>query len=93
MAAYGFMHGVMNTDNFSMAGLTIDYGPFAFMDYFEKNSICNHTDDQGRYSYNNQPYVARWNLMVLANALGVIIDKKKAIEYLNSFYPNMKMYI
>ena len=47
---YGFQHGVMNTDNFSVAGLTIDYGPFAFMDYFEKNSICNHTDEEGRYS-------------------------------------------
>ena len=54
---YGFMHGVMNTDNFSMAGLTIDYGPYAFMDYFDKNCICNHTDQEGRYSYNNQPYV------------------------------------
>ena len=45
----------MNTDNFSIAGLTIDYG-LHFMDYFEKNSICNHTDVEGRYSYNNQPF-------------------------------------
>lgn len=85
--AYGFMHGVLNTDNFSMTGLTIDYGPYAFMDYFDKNCICNHTDSEGRYSYNNQPYVARWNLMVLANAMGSIIDEEKAIEYLHAFLP------
>ena len=82
---YGFQHGVMNTDNFSVAGLTIDYGPFAFMDYFEKNSICNHTDEEGRYSYNNQPYVARWNLLVLANALGEICDENKLKDYMKTF--------
>jgi len=85
--AYGFMHGVMNTDNFSMAGVTIDYGPYAFMDYFEKNCICNHTDSEGRYSYNNQPYVARWNLAVLANAMSELIDEEKAMEYLHAFLP------
>jgi len=84
---YGFMHGVMNTDNFSMAGLTIDYGPYAFMDYFDKNCICNHTDSGGRYSYNNQPYVARWNLAVLANALGSIVNSEKLLEYLHTFMP------
>jgi len=83
--AYGFMHGVMNTDNFSIAGLTIDYGPFAFMDNFEKYCICNHTDTQGRYSYNNQPYVAKWNLEVLAYSLGKICDFGKLIEYLETF--------
>jgi uncharacterized protein YdiU (UPF0061 family) len=85
--AYGFMHGVMNTDNFSMAGLTIDYGPYAFMDYFEKNCICNHTDDEGRYSYNNQPSIARWNLLVLAEALEAITNKENLLEYVNSFFP------
>ncbi len=84
---YGFMHGVMNTDNFSMAGLTIDYGPFAFMDYFDKNCICNHTDSEGRYSYNNQPYVARWNLMVLAQALSEIANLEKMQDYLHAFLP------
>ncbi len=84
---YGFQHGVMNSDNFSMAGLTIDYGPFAFMDYFEKNCICNHTDEQGRYSYNNQPYVARWNLMVLAKAMGEICEEEKLLEYLKNYLP------
>ena len=85
--AYGFMHGVMNTDNFSMAGLTIDYGPYAFMDYFEKHCICNHTDAEGRYSYNNQPFVARWNLQVLAYALDKIVPKEKLLEYINTFMP------
>ena len=85
--AYGFQHGVINTDNFSMAGLTIDYGPFAFMDYFEKHCICNHTDAEGRYSYNNQPYVARWNLEVLAHAMNELVPKEKLLEYLNTFFP------
>ncbi|QEP33801.1 YdiU family protein [Malaciobacter pacificus] len=84
-SVYGFQHGVMNTDNFSVAGLTIDYGPFAFMDYFEKNSICNHTDSEGRYSYNNQPFVARWNLAVLANCLEKICDSEKLNSYLETF--------
>jgi len=84
---YGFMHGVMNTDNFSMAGITIDYGPYAFMDYFDKNCICNHSDGEGRYSYNNQPYVARWNLIVLAHALKQICDVDKLLEYMKTFLP------
>ena len=82
---YGFMHGVMNTDNMSMAGLTIDYGPFAFMDYFDKHNICNHTDTQGRYSYNNQPYIAKWNLNVLIDSLESICDVSKLKEYLKTF--------
>tara|TARA_R110002050_G_scaffold225089_3_gene360966 strand:- start:19 stop:1476 length:1458 start_codon:yes stop_codon:yes gene_type:complete len=84
--AYGFMHGVMNTDNFSMAGLSIDYGPFAFMDYFNINQICNHTDSEGRYSFNNQPYVAKWNLEVLANSLKEICDVEKLHEYLKTYF-------
>lgn len=82
---YGFMHGVMNTDNMSIAGLTIDYGPFAFMDYFESECICNHTDHEGRYSFANQPYVARWNLEVLANSLGKICRYGNLMDYLNTF--------
>ena len=83
---YGFMHGVMNTDNFSMAGLSIDYGPFAFMDYFNINQICNHTDSEGRYSYLNQPYVAKWNLEVLANSLKTICEVDKLNEYLKTYF-------
>jgi uncharacterized protein YdiU (UPF0061 family) len=58
----GFMHGVMNTDNMSILGLTLDYGPFGFMEAFDSQHICNHTDQQGRYSYANQPQMRkkRW---------------------------------
>jgi serine/tyrosine/threonine adenylyltransferase len=65
----GFCHGVMNTDNMSILGLTIDYGPFGFMDGFNAHHICNHSDSQGRYSYSRQPQVAYWNLFCLAQAL------------------------
>ncbi len=65
----GFCHGVMNTDNFSILGLTIDYGPFGFLDAFNPDHICNHTDSQGRYAFNRQPSVGFWNLHALAHAL------------------------
>jgi len=67
--AIGFCHGVMNTDNMSILGLTIDYGPFGFLDAFDANHICNHSDTQGRYAYSQQPQVAFWNLHCLAQAL------------------------
>ncbi|MFT7774626.1 protein adenylyltransferase SelO [Roseateles sp.] len=65
----GFCHGVMNTDNMSMLGLTLDYGPFGFMDGFDPGHVCNHSDDRGRYAYARQPAVAFWNLHALAQAL------------------------
>ena len=55
--AVGFCHGVMNTDNMSILGLTIDYGPFGFLDAFDPGHICNHSDDQGRYAWARQPNV------------------------------------
>ncbi|MDT9001512.1 YdiU family protein [Paucibacter sp. APW11] len=67
--AVGFCHGVMNTDNMSMLGLTLDYGPFGFLDGFNPGHICNHSDSQGRYAYARQPNVAFWNLHALAQAL------------------------
>ena len=67
--AVGFCHGVMNTDNMSLLGLTIDYGPFGFLDAFDPGHICNHSDHQGRYAYARQPGVAFWNLHALAQAL------------------------
>ncbi|OHD89476.1 protein adenylyltransferase SelO [Sulfuricurvum sp. RIFCSPLOWO2_12_FULL_43_24] len=73
----GFNHGVMNTDNMSAIGITIDYGPFAFMDTFESDYICNHTDTQGRYSYNNQPRIGYWNLERLAHALSPLVTPEK----------------
>jgi uncharacterized protein YdiU (UPF0061 family) len=65
----GFMHGVMNTDNMSILGLTIDYGPFGFMEAFDAGHICNHTDQQGRYSYRMQPGIGEWNCFALGQAL------------------------
>ncbi len=60
--AVGFCHGVMNTDNMSVLGLTLDYGPYGFMDSFDPGWICNHTDEAGRYAYDQQPHVGLWNL-------------------------------
>jgi len=65
----GFCHGVMNTDNMSILGLTIDYGPFGFLDAFDPGHVCNHSDHQGRYAFARQPNVALWNLHALAQAL------------------------
>lgn len=67
--AVGFCHGVMNTDNMSILGLTIDYGPFGFVDGFNAGHICNHSDTQGRYAYRMQPQIAHWNCFCLAQSL------------------------
>jgi protein adenylyltransferase len=72
--AVGFCHGVMNTDNLSILGLTIDYGPFGFLDAFDPGHICNHSDHQGRYAYARQPGIAWWNLHALAQALVPLLD-------------------
>ncbi|MDB5805825.1 MAG: hypothetical protein JWN73_3147 [Betaproteobacteria bacterium] len=72
--AVGFMHGVMNTDNMSILGLTLDYGPFGFMEAFEPGHICNHTDEGGRYAYNMQPQVGLWNLYALGQALVPLME-------------------
>ena len=64
----------MNTDNLSLLGLTIDYGPFGFLDAFDPGHICNHSDDQGRYAYARQPGIAFWNLHALAQALMPLMD-------------------
>ncbi len=74
--AVGFCHGVMNTDNMSILGLTMDYGPFQFLDAYQPDHICNHSDTQGRYAYNRQPNVAYWNLYCLAQALLPLIEEK-----------------
>ncbi|MBN9430302.1 MAG: YdiU family protein [Burkholderiales bacterium] len=72
----GFCHGVMNTDNMSVLGLTIDYGPFGFLDGFDANHICNHSDDSGRYSYAMQPRIAEWNCWCLGQALMPLIAER-----------------
>ena len=79
--AVGFCHGVMNTDNMSILGLTIDYGPFGFLDVFDPRHICNHSDHQGRYAYARQPHVAFWNLHALAQAmLPLLGDQDEALR-------------
>ena len=70
----GFIHGVMNTDNTSIAGETIDYGPCAFMDSFHPNTVFSSVDHGGRYAYGNQPAIAQWNLAGLAQTLVPLID-------------------
>ena len=84
--AVGFCHGVMNTDNMSILGLTIDYGPFQFLDGFDPRHICNHSDTSGRYAFNQQPNVAYWNLFCLAQALLPLIgDQEIAVAALGSY--------
>lgn len=86
--AVGFMHGVMNTDNMSILGLTLDYGPFGFMEAFDAKHICNHTDQGGRYSYANQVPVGHWNCYALANALLPLIgEPAEAEEALDVYRP------
>ena len=78
MAAWqsvGFCHGVMNTDNMSVLGLTLDYGPFQFMDAYDPHHICNHTDSGGRYAFDQQPSVAHWNLFALGQALVPLVPE------------------
>ena len=83
--AVGFQHGVMNTDNMSIAGLTIDYGPYAFLDEYDFNNICNHTDQNGRYSFGNQPNVGQWNLQALMVALSPLVHREKLESVLEAY--------
>lgn len=84
--AAGFCHGVMNTDNMSILGQTIDYGPFQFLDGFVPGHICNHSDERGRYAYNRQPNVAYWNLFCLGQALLPLIgDQERALAALETY--------
>uniref|UniRef100_A0A673BG91 Selenoprotein O n=2 Tax=Sphaeramia orbicularis TaxID=375764 RepID=A0A673BG91_9TELE len=89
----GFCHGVLNTDNMSILGVTLDYGPYGFMDRFDPDFICNASDNSGRYSYQAQPAICRWNLVKLAEALAPELppDRAEAVidEYMdlyNGFY-------
>lgn len=84
--AVGFMHGVLNTDNMSILGQTLDYGPFGFMEAFDAGHICNHTDQQGRYSYRMQPQIGEWNCYALGQALLPLIGTVEATEEALSVY-------
>jgi uncharacterized protein YdiU (UPF0061 family) len=85
--AVGFAHGVMNTDNMSILGLTLDYGPFGFLDAYDAGFICNHTDEGERYAFERQPTVGLWNCHALAAALGSLVRKDDADAALAAYEP------
>jgi uncharacterized protein YdiU (UPF0061 family) len=92
--AAGFCHGVMNTDNFSVLGLTLDYGPFGFMDQFDAGHICNHTDEAGRYAWDRQPQIGHWNCSKLLQATLPLLhgDGEEAVKIATAIldrYPPM----
>ncbi len=94
--AVGFNHGVMNTDNMSIAGLTIDYGPYAFLDEYDFGYICNHTDQYGRYSFGSQPNVGEWNLRALMVALAPLVNTdelQKVIGMYSKIYTERYLYL
>src|SRR5204863_7832893 len=78
----GFIHGVMNTDNMALSGETIDYGPCAFMDASDPETVCRSIDHAGRYAYDNQPGIAQWNLARLGEAMLPLFDavSERAVE-------------
>ena len=83
--AFGFAHGVMNTDNMSILGETFDFGPFGFLDEYNPGFICNHSDHSGRYAFNNQPSIGLWNCHALAAALKDHIEIDRTKEIINSY--------
>jgi serine/tyrosine/threonine adenylyltransferase len=85
--AVGFVHTVMNTDNMSLLGLTLDYGPYAFMDGFDPGWTPNHTDVWGRYAYAAQPGIALWNLDRLADALALLAPRDELADAVHTFAP------
>jgi serine/tyrosine/threonine adenylyltransferase len=85
--AVGWAHGVMNTDNMSIHGITLDYGPFGFIDDYDPGFICNHSDHNGRYAFNQQPYIGLWNLSCLAQALLPLASKEDLKAALDRYTP------
>jgi uncharacterized protein YdiU (UPF0061 family) len=83
----GFAHGVMNTDNMSILGLTMDYGPYGFLDDYRPDYICNHSDHQGRYAFDNQPAVGLWNLHRLAQTLSGLLSAEQLQQALAAYEP------
>ena len=89
--ATGFVHGVLNTDNMSVMGLTIDYGPFGFMEHFDPEFVPNGSDSSARYSYKQQPSICKWNLEKFGEALRPLIstaDAARALSAYDSLYTN-----
>jgi uncharacterized protein YdiU (UPF0061 family) len=81
----GFQHGVMNTDNFSILGLTIDYGPYGFMDTYDPTWVCNHSDHGGRYAFDQQPSIGLWNCARLGEALYPLVAEGPARTALEGY--------
>lgn len=86
----GFTHGVMNTDNMSIVGDTFDYGPYGFLDDYIPNFICNHSDAQGRYAFDQQPGIGLWNLNALAHALSTLISTEDINQALSRYEPHIR---
>jgi uncharacterized protein YdiU (UPF0061 family) len=86
----GFMHGVMNTDNFSILGLTLDYGPYGFMEAYDPGCICNHSDHSGRYAFDRQPGIGLWNCYALANALAAIVEPAQLESAIETYVPTFR---
>lgn len=87
--AYGFTHGVMNTDNFSILGFTLDYGPFGFMESYDPAYVSNHSDPGGVYAFANQPQVAQFNLRCLMRALSPLLTREEAESALDEYEPTL----
>ena len=87
--AVGFAHGVMNTDNMSILGETIDYGPYGFLDDYEPAFICNHSDTYGRYAFDEQPGVGLWNLNALGHALSSLLSEDEIKNTLALYEPTI----
>jgi uncharacterized protein YdiU (UPF0061 family) len=83
--AIGFAHGVMNSDNFSILGLTLDYGPYGFMEAYEPGLICNHSDESGRYAFDRQPTIGLWNCYALGEALSSLLSTDEIATALARF--------
>ncbi len=83
--AVGWAHGVLNTDNMSILGITLDYGPYGFMDDYDPGFICNHSDYNGRYAFNQQPYIGLWNLSCLAQTLLPLAPKDALKEAMDGY--------
>jgi uncharacterized protein YdiU (UPF0061 family) len=84
---YGFVHGVLNTDNMSIIGETFDYGPFTFMDHYEPDHLANKNDHAGRYAFSRQPSIVLWNLAALAQALLPLVERARLEAELDRFEP------
>ncbi len=86
----GFTHGVMNTDNMSILGDTFDYGPYGFMDDYDPDFVCNHSDHQRRYAFSQQPSIGLWNLNALGHALSSLLSADEIRDSLSLYEPHLK---